>query len=84
MKKPWLAGLLSFIFPGIGQFYIGKIAIAFLFLLLYIGTIILSGGIAGESFILVGTILFPIVWIVNIIQAVVDARKINSNITSDN
>lgn len=84
MKKPWLAGLLSFIFPGIGQFYIGKVAMGCLFLFLYIVTIILSGGIAGDFFILIGTILFPIVWIVNIIQAVVAARKINSNVTPEN
>lgn len=82
MKKPWLAGLLSFILAGIGQFYIGKAAAGFVFLILYIVGITMLGGVFDDSLILVGFVLFPIIWIVSIIHAVVAAKKINNHVTS--
>lgn len=78
MKKTWLAGLLSFIFPGIGQFYIGKIAIGFIFLVGYILTIVMTA--SGQNMIiLLGGLLTFIVWIVNIIHAIISTKKINNS-----
>ena len=34
--KPWLAGLLSIIFPGLGQVYLGKRALGAAFMLAFI------------------------------------------------
>ena len=56
MRDPFLAGLLSFVIPGLGQLYNGRILAGILWLLLTPGFWIGTGGTLG--------------WICHIISAV--------------
>jgi TM2 domain-containing membrane protein YozV len=47
MRDPFTAGLLSFIIPGIGQFYNGRILAGILWLIITPGLWIGSGGTLG-------------------------------------
>ena len=47
MRDPFLAGLLSFIIPGVGQLYNGQILAGLLWLLLTPGFWIGTGGLLG-------------------------------------
>lgn len=62
MKKPWLAVLLSFILPGIGQMYVGHHARGWIIL----GSYTIS---YFTLYIFIGILLVPIVWIYGIINA---------------
>ncbi|AXF54743.1 hypothetical protein [Salicibibacter kimchii] len=78
-KKPWLAGLLSFIISGAGQIYTGAFRIGIFFIILYV-LLIIGGGF--EIFHPVARLLFilsvpPILWVAAIIHAVLYARKVN-------
>lgn len=65
-KSEAIALLLSFLLPGLGQFYLGKIGRGLLFLFGTIGAAVLTFGIGGF-----------IVWIWNIIDAYNLAKKHN-------
>lgn len=78
MKKIWIAGLLSFIFSGLGQLYAGSIKsgiffIVFYFLLVIGGGFQVFGTMAQAAFILT----IPILWIIGIIHAVMVTRRKN-------
>ncbi|MCA1616288.1 MAG: hypothetical protein LC800_19745 [Acidobacteria bacterium] len=47
MRDPFLAGLLSFIIPGVGQLYNGQILAGLLWLILTPGFWIGTGGLLG-------------------------------------
>jgi TM2 domain-containing membrane protein YozV len=47
MRDPFLAGLLSFIIPGVGQLYNGQIIAGILWLILTPGFWIGTGGLLG-------------------------------------
>jgi len=55
MRNPWLAGILSFLIPGLGQIYNGRILFGIIWLLVFGVSWIGSAGILG--------------WIVHIISA---------------
>ncbi|MFC0523466.1 hypothetical protein ACFFGV_07695 [Pontibacillus salicampi] len=76
MKKTWLAGLLSFLIPGIGQFYIGKIISGIAFIILYVGCVLLPT-ILGEEMWWIGLALAPLIWIINVIHAIFSSIKTN-------
>lgn len=75
MKKKWLAILLSFFVPGLGQFYLGKIYSGILFLIVSIGSFIATNyGYTGFS------VLSVAIWII----AMVHAGKIANDINKKN
>jgi TM2 domain-containing membrane protein YozV len=50
MRDPYLAGILSLLIPGVGQFYNGRILAGILWLILTPGLWIGSGGTLGWIF----------------------------------
>jgi len=72
-KNPGVAAVLSFLFPGAGQIYNEQIwqGLA-LICLMFISLGLIAIGI--------GLILFPIIWIIGIYDALSQARKINDEI----
>jgi len=85
-KSPWLAFGLSYIFPGIGQFYNGEVVKGLLFLggiTVGAGIIVLGAG-DGEhessvtkGLVYSGAAIAGICWIWQIIDAPVSASRIN-------
>ncbi len=69
-KSEGLAAVLSFIIPGLGQIYNGEMGKGILFL-------ILSFVFWGLMFVLIGFILYPILWLYGIYDAYTTAKKIN-------
>ena len=69
MKNPALAAILSFVFPGLGQAYCGRIvrwlAIAFTFIALAIVSFFLSFVVIG----ILGWIVLFIFWVWNVFDA---------------
>lgn len=70
-KSVFVAGLLSFIFPGLGQLYNGQTTKAIYFIIGWIVSAILS-------LILIGYILMLIVWVMSLIDAVKSTEKMNN------
>jgi TM2 domain-containing membrane protein YozV len=62
VKKPWLAILLSVIYPGLGHLYLGYVKKGIILILLEFVSILLMA-------VIVGIVLYPIVWIYGIINA---------------
>lgn len=74
MKKTWLAGLLSFLFPGMGQFYLGRMVLGILFAAGYTPTIFMA--FSSENFIVAfGVLISFLVWISSISHAVISSKK---------
>ena len=71
IKSTGIAAIASFIVPGLGQIYCGEIGR---------GIMILIGFIIAclTIFIVIGIILAPIVWIWNIYDAYMLAKKVNA------
>lgn len=55
MREPWVAGILSFLIPGVGQIYNGRIIVGLIWLILTGVSWIGSAGLAG--------------WVVHLISA---------------
>lgn len=55
MRDPFIAGILSFLIPGVGQIYNGRVIVGIIWLVLTYGTWIGSAGTLG--------------WVVHIIAA---------------
>jgi TM2 domain-containing membrane protein YozV len=72
IRNPFIAGGLSLICPGLGQFYNGDTLKGLAF---FIGFIIVSFGIAGQDY---RTLLFFGIWVAGIIEAVWSTRRINN------
>lgn len=72
MKKAWISLLLSFVYPGLGHLYLGRVAKGLSLI-----------GLEFISFVLmsyyIGIFLFPIIWI----YAVIDAYKLTNIINGD-
>ncbi|MCH7497149.1 MAG: hypothetical protein IH971_04780 [Candidatus Marinimicrobia bacterium] len=69
-KNPSVATILSFFFMGLGQIYNGQIGRGFMFIVLYVISIVLM-------FVMIGFITTPILWIWGMIDANSSAKKIN-------
>lgn len=65
MKKAWLAVLLSFVVPGLGHLYLGKVKKGALLVGIYIISVFLTAVIIG---------LVPLIGVV--IYAMIDSYKI--------
>lgn len=85
-KKPWVAGLLSFFFPGVGHIYAGKIKRGFIlfstwffsvFIISFI-SVYLSGGLTLFIFFLLSNLVVILV----LVDAVKCTRKENLNQSS--
>ena len=70
-KNPGIAAVLSALFVGLGQIYNGEIAKGLIFMVAYFISILLS-------FIFIGIITTPILWIFGIYDAYNTAKKINA------
>ncbi|PRD05637.1 sugar ABC transporter permease [Bacillus sp. MYb56] len=73
MKKKWLSVLLSFIFPGLGQIYLGKILRGITFIALNI-----SLNILGILFFPLLSLFTFFVWIAGMIDSSRQTNKINA------
>ncbi|WP_341278583.1 sugar ABC transporter permease [Paenibacillus sp. FSL H8-0537] len=62
LKKPWLAILLSFIYPGLGHLYLGYVKKGIVLLVVEFISILLIS-------VVVGIFLYPIIWIYSIVNA---------------
>ncbi|EGA91405.1 hypothetical protein GPDM_01020 [Planococcus donghaensis MPA1U2] len=71
MKNPWIAGILSFVFPGIGHLYLGKVKKGLLLVIINIISILTIG-------LIVGIFGMLIVWIYSIFDSVKLARTSNA------
>lgn len=72
-KNAGLAAVLSFFIPGLGQIYNGEIGKGLLL-------IILSFFAAILIIVLIGMIIYPLIWIYGIYDAYNTANKINSGV----
>ncbi|HSQ93824.1 MAG TPA: hypothetical protein VLL74_05990 [Methanoregula sp.] len=71
LRNPFIAGLLSFVSPGLGQFYNGHTLKG---LFIFTGFIAVSFGITGQEF---RTPLFFGIWLAGIIESIWSTRRIN-------
>ena len=71
IKSTGIAAILSFFIPGLGQIYCGAILR---------GIVILIGAVIAACLIIlvIGIILYPILWVWNIYDAYTMAKKINA------
>lgn len=71
MKSPGLAAVLSFFWPGVGQIYNGQIAKGIVF-------IVLAAIFGWLTVVVIGFILYPILWVYAIYDAYKTAERINA------
>lgn len=71
MKNVWISGIMSFVFPGLGHMYLGRIRKGLLFIGLNIISILLTANIFG-------VLLFLAVWFFAILDSIKSTKKINS------
>jgi TM2 domain-containing membrane protein YozV len=76
-KSPGLAAVLSFLIPGLGQIYCGKIGKGILFLVLAIVSAVLI------IIFLIGIPIYIIVWVINILDAHKTAKRINEGLDTE-
>jgi TM2 domain-containing membrane protein YozV len=69
-KSTGIAAIASFVIPGLGQIYCGAIGRG---IMIFIGAIIA----ACLIIVLIGFIIYPILWVWNIYDAYTMAKKIN-------
>ena len=72
LKEPFLAAILSFLIPGLGQIYNGEVEKG-------IGYFLVSFVCGLLIFVLIGIILLPIWYIYVIYEAYMSAVRINQN-----
>ncbi|MCM3338323.1 sugar ABC transporter permease [Paenibacillus sp. MER TA 81-3] len=72
MKKKWLAGVLSFAFPGLGHLYLGKVQKGLIFVFLNIISIVLSS-------VVIGLFAMLFIWVYAIVDALRLTDSINMN-----
>lgn len=70
VKSPLFALFLSALIPGLGQIYNGDTRVGILYIVLDIISIPLA-------FIIIGYILYAIVWIIAVITAYTGAQRVN-------
>jgi len=71
-KSPIIAIILSFIFPGLGQTYIGQQQKGVLFIVIGICLVLMM-------YILIGIVLYPLFWLYSMYDAYTSATKLNAN-----
>lgn len=71
IKNPGIAAVASFFFTGLGQIYNGQIGKGIGFIILQIINI-------GLTFVVIGLITFPIVWVYGMYDAYKTAERINN------
>lgn len=71
MKNPGWATVLSFFFAGLGQIYNGEIGKGLLFLIVQLFNFLLT-------FVLIGWLTAPVVWVWGIVDAYRSAEKHNA------
>lgn len=71
MKNKWVAGLLSFIFPGVGHLYLGQIGKGVMLMVANVISMLLIS-------VIVGVFLFLGVWLYAIVTSIKEANAINS------
>ena len=70
-KNPGVAAVLSALYVGLGQIYNGEIAKGLILIVAYFVSILLT-------FVMIGFITSPILWVFGIYDAYNTAKKINS------
>lgn len=72
MKKVWLAGVLSFLFPGLGHLYLGKVLKGVLFI---------AADIVSLRFTtnLIGILVYFAIWVFAILDSIKTTRIINKS-----
>jgi len=75
-KNPSVAIVLSFFWPGLGQLYNGQIGKGIFFL-------IAAGAAALLMWVLIGFLLYPVVWIWGMVDANISAKKINVELAAE-
>lgn len=73
MKSPGIAVVLSFFIPGLGQLYNGQIGKG-------IVVMIVSFIFAASMILIIGFILYPLLWLWNLYDAYTTANRINQGI----
>lgn len=74
-KSVLIALILSFIFPGLGQYYAGQKKKARRF-------IVIALVLALTILIEIGVILYPIFWLYSMVDTFLTVRKVNSGLPS--
>lgn len=69
-KEPIVSVILSFVFPGLGQFYNGNSTKGIYFIILAVVSIVLT-------VILIGALIYILIWLWSIIDAYNSAEKLN-------
>jgi len=72
-KNPGLAAVASFFFAGLGQIYNGEITKGFLLMAIQVVNVLLM-------IVLIGFVLYPIVWVYGIWDAYKTAEKYNEGL----
>ncbi|WP_052475983.1 DUF6677 family protein [Cohnella kolymensis] len=85
-KSKWLAGLLAFLIPGIGHFYLGQMIKGLVFMLLIALNItaIVYVSIEGENVlsIVLLSLLLPIIYFYNLFDALQSTDNVNDRFTA--
>ncbi|MGG4021402.1 DUF6677 family protein, partial [Geobacillus stearothermophilus] len=71
MKKVWVSAILSFIFPGLGHLYLGRVLKGLFFVIVNIVSILFTGNILG-------ILVFLLNWIFSILDSIKTTKVINS------
>jgi len=72
-KNPGLAAVASFFFAGLGQIYNGEVFKGFLLMMIQVINVILM-------IVLIGFVLYPIVWVYGIWDAYKTAERYNEGL----
>ena len=75
-KNPSIAVVLSFFWPGLGQIYNGQIGKGVLFM-------IAAGLSALLMWVLIGFLIYPIIWIWGMVDANTSAKRINQELAAE-
>ncbi|WP_199624742.1 hypothetical protein [Paenibacillus alkalitolerans] len=82
-KKKWAAGLLSFLFPGLGHLYAGDMQRGLFFMLLFVGNIVgivffSEGGIVPLIVLL--AVMIPVVFFYSLFDALQATDRVNQQV----
>jgi TM2 domain-containing membrane protein YozV len=75
MKSKWIAGVLSFVFPGLGHLYLGQVKKGVILILVHIVSIVLTAFV-------IGIFTMVAVWIYAIINSVKQTELVNGSLSS--
>ncbi|MEC1646449.1 DUF6677 family protein [Bacillus halotolerans] len=73
MKNVWIAGILSFLLPGLGHLYLGQVFKGIILIILNVVFIFFSSSV-------IGILGFLIVWLYAVIDSVRRVKVFNSNL----